>query len=552
MKNKFKLLCILLSLVVICSALIISVSANENYGIASYVNNKGETAEASFEDAMLRAKPGTTVTLLGDCSFSSAFYVNKRLELDLNGYTLKSTAENAFIFEEAYSLTVKGSGVIDIEGKLVHSQTPSLDFKFTVWGTEGTIDINHSGSLSPKIAETLGGILTFRNVDITSISAGGSNIDAFFYVGANAKGANILFDSMTFYCDKNPTIQNQYIFLLLGGTDTYAKIYNSTILNGGTLLYYGFNNAKNADTVLTDIENSHLEVISQNNSVRSVLIWCHLQDGGNIELYGTVNLKNSYIGGNVYRAVHSNNQEINSLNGKSYGYDRFKVILDNSIIANNGANDADATKKGVDQDTLITRGALVYLKNGSVLVSGNASLQNGGQIKAEEGTRFNTTVVANSEQITWVDANGSDIKKPQIALDIKGNLTYPVIASNDAIDSALAGASSAEFYTMSYASGFGSNSDYGYHVDTNSINGGLTEHSTITEAVPKRGAFTSVTYGNNTAFKYWISPNAEYSLGDIEKLTTDPLFILGDDNLYSGKGYGTLLLPSERMEEKLL
>ena len=85
MKKLTKILSLLLAVALVCTGLILAVSANNGESeTASYVVN-GETVTGTLAEALAAADENTTVTLMGDCTLEETFTVTKSLTVDLNG-----------------------------------------------------------------------------------------------------------------------------------------------------------------------------------------------------------------------------------------------------------------------------------------------------------------------------------------------------------------------------------------------------------------------------------------------------------------------------------
>ena len=108
MKKHTKLLVILLSVALVCTALVIAVSAAGENGMASYTDPSGSEVTETLAEALANVPAGGTVTLKGDCTLSSAFAVTKNMTIDLGGYKLTATAK---AFEIGAHSVVIGSAV---------------------------------------------------------------------------------------------------------------------------------------------------------------------------------------------------------------------------------------------------------------------------------------------------------------------------------------------------------------------------------------------------------------------------------------------------------
>ena len=524
MKKFGKIFSLILAVALVCTGLIMVASA--------------EDTTFDLPAALASAESGATVTLTGNATLTEAYNVEKDVTIDLNGYTLTSTGADTFVIEGAYNVKIIGDGTVNLAGRLVKSTTAGVAYTFTMEGTTD-ITVNHTATAAPHIVYAAGGTHTFTKVNMYS-SRGksvGKEFDAFFRGTLSADSATgngtaqnlkFYFNKSSFDCETSPGAQNYLTFIMTTGSGSYVEMNDSTVRNGGTLLHFGYTTETKMGTTLFQANNTQLAVVSDDNGYRSCLVWGHKSAGSSSDiLYGTVKLTDSYIGGNVYRAVHAGD----AASGK------FQVVLNNSVLANNGANDSNHNADNKDRDTKITRGADVWFRNNSSLVSNGGSLaMSGGKIYTEVGTRFNHPDVAKSGNLTWVDSVGDAVTGVKFVFDPITDLQRPYISTTDssAVNYLPEGARSMNFFTMEYFSGYNSQSPYGVHVDKSGTY--KYDWANYWQSGFNNGALLGETYGEGVSFKFWVQPTTDYpTLGGNRQFPSntstqkeDSWFILGN------------------------
>ena len=560
MKKFSKIFCLILAVALLCTGLILAVSAdNGTNDAASYVAG-GEAATADLATAITNADAGTTVKLEGDCTLAAQVKINKNITIDLNGYTLNLPTQNAFAVETASIVfTITGNGTINADGTFIYATATAT---VNVKGTDRGIKINHSGSVFGPgkvdnqnigliVYGTKAGTYNFENLDIVSevfvdcrsSSTGNENNQrgSMFRTDEGTAGTKWSFNRVSFYRDADYDTEYNFVdagaFLYIAGANAKATINDCVVKNSGPLVSIAYMQANtNPDYVFAEINDSHMEVILRDGS-RRVNALTPLFRGGERSVVGTMNLKNSYFGGQVYRVVYGTNAGL-------------KVNADNSIIANLGANDIDGTN---DTDTLLMRAGQLTLKNGSVIVSGNGSLvadvskdgviTHDASLKAEVGTRFSAAFLGTRSEIEWIDSAGNAVDKAnvKIVLDPIGNSQYPYVSTTDAAAASYnyLNAAKIDMFAMEYGKGSLTKKSDGTVTHKGNLYGWLaeidvqipntwTDFAGAFQGSAKNGAFTDVTYGGNTSFKFLISPIENLKMGDSRKLTADPYMIFGD------------------------
>ena len=538
MKKHSKLLVLVLSLMLIIGAFAIFASADD-----TEVAQVGETKYMTLAEALEAVENDGTVTLIADAKLSATYAVFKNITIDLNGKTLDVETDTAFTMDAANTLKITGDGDIALAGTLIKNATKEIAYTFTIEGTDKGIDVAHKGAGNGvRIADVKSGTINFKNVSIVSTSTGEAADKVFFYSQNDAVGVAFNFDVFSLYNTGNPGAQNALGFLYLGG-GSVANVKNSTVRSGGTPIHAEKNSSRDFNNVIVNVENSHLEIISKDNDLRSNLIWMGGSDANDANVKGTVYFKGSFLGGNCYRGVH----------GHKVSAQQANIVFDNSVMANNGANDSKGTG---DNDTQFTRGASITFKNNSIIVSADAiGIAESGVINVEVGTRFTSLNAAKNTGFKWMDANGASVDKATInfVYDPAGNTKYPVLATTDSTAGiSFVGNPKWDFAGMDHGSGRKSFSEHGFYVNNKSNDSIKADYSDFYQGQPKTGAVTKYSAQGSTAFKYWI-PNVvtvngstgssyanwstkevnygeEFKVGSTE---ADAYFVFGDNAKYT-------------------
>ena len=175
MKKFTKALVLLLTLALVCTGLILAVSADDAQSeTVSYVAN-GETANGTLADAVAAADEGTTVKLLGNCTVSAEIAVTKSVTVDLNGYTLTTSTANAFSVSGATTVfKVTGTGNITAAGTLVTAKDDGATINLVGAGVDG-IAVTHTGESDVNFVVLKTNTFELNNFEIVSKKGAQSN-----------------------------------------------------------------------------------------------------------------------------------------------------------------------------------------------------------------------------------------------------------------------------------------------------------------------------------------------------------------------------------------
>ena len=162
MKKLSKILCLVLAVALICTGLILAVSADDSieytFDLATAI-----TEAVADENGM------TTVKLTGNAQVTEPYAITKDVTIDLNGYTLDSTAHEAFTVNDSVNFSIVGDGNITLASMLIQSTTTEATPNVTVKGSFGGINITHTAAQSKSILQAVAGTYTFVNCDVAAV-----------------------------------------------------------------------------------------------------------------------------------------------------------------------------------------------------------------------------------------------------------------------------------------------------------------------------------------------------------------------------------------------
>ena len=381
MKKFSKIFCLILAVALVCTGLMLVVSADETtFDLAS---------------AVTEAEAGNTVKLTGNAQIDSAITVDKNLTIDLAGYTLASTAEVMFEVKGDVTFTITGTGTINVDGMVFRTESGKAPV-VTVAGTAGTtgIKVNHTGSKSMYITYTYTGTYLYKNIDVNTTYVGSSmataSYAAFLANDSNASAAAtfVTLESVEFHSlqvvPRNPGIA----ILSLSGVGSKLTIKDSALYTSGSGIDLSHakavdeNGTASINAELAYVENSVISCVCPNitgSGYRNFALILDKWSGTNTA--GTFTLKDSLLEGTC-RMIYANDA------------DNIKVQVNavNSTIQHLRVRDADNVQ-------LIDRYVNVNLDKDSriVAIKDIASFGKLPTIKASVGTRINTLMAANKE-----------------------------------------------------------------------------------------------------------------------------------------------------------
>ena len=520
MKKLSKILVLVLAVALICTGLVLAVSADDTtVDLASAI----DTAVAD-ENGM------TTVKLEGNATLATAYTVAKDLTIDLNGYTLASSAEVMFEVSGSVKFNIIGEGTINVDGMVFRTASGDAP-TVSILGTAGTngIDINHTGTASVRIAYVLGGTSTFKNLNVISTVSGGTQFDSFFMMekSASATGAKMYFDEMYFKCDTvNANNPGQSVFQLSG--KGYISIKNSQVYSTSTILVGGYSNAEKTTDTIVDVIDSTLYSNPKYSTARAYCMLFSTSDNWeqNADVKGIVNIKDSFVNG-PYRVFVTGHTQA------SEGGNDLLINAVDSVIQCGGLN----SSKDSGADFARGRKIKLTITGNSIYTSRSlAPTVNGSKLTAGNGVRTNSTSTPS------FPSDGTYT----VVYDPIGNKDYPyvVVKTHDSSGNAIEGALTSATYSVGdnnylYITGFedvrskASQNLGGWFMQdgkSSGIDGSIASNS---ELGCKKGSLGESYVNGDTYLKYWVNPLDPNNPTEIRNFGTestsdnDPFFVFG-------------------------
>ena len=267
MKKFGKILVIVIAVALICTALAVSVSAS--------------TAAFDLKSALNSADAGATVTLTADATLTEAYSITKSVTIDLNGYTLTSTADTAFNVNQDVEVKIVGQGNIELSGMLFKSTATDKNPRVTVEGTYAPIKINHTGEKSNNLLYAVHGEYSFINTDITAVCTNASGNDAIFKSSGSSSSATYNFVASEVKVTGAARYENCVIWI--AGNSRLNVTASSIATDGGAVL---IGNSVVTDNVVV-IKDSYVCASSDTYQVGAIGMYSNPR--------GTILLENSVI-----------------------------------------------------------------------------------------------------------------------------------------------------------------------------------------------------------------------------------------------------------------
>lgn len=388
MKKISKVLVLLLTLALICTGLVLAVSADEaKPETVSYVAD-GATVEGTLADAIAGADASTAVTLLGDCTVSEEIEVTKSVTINLNGYTLTTTCASAFNVSNGEAVfNITGTGNITSAGTLVKATADGAKIAIDGTGLDG-ITVNHTGTQSVNFITLKTNTLAITNATIHSLKGAQKG----FFI-ANSGNSDITVKKTEINLDFNNVNgwnANAYYFANIGGT-SHIAIEDSSIYTRNNLIYMHTANNGTNESVL--IKNSTIR-INDNDSAfqgqRLALVFA----GGSNTANGVVNAYDSLLecSGRMFASEVDNTK----ITVNAYGVTLKITWSECDQIKNANSGNINRRFEAVN---LYNSESGNYCK--IISIDGNIAQTNGGGVTAQEpGVRVNIPSVTTSTAYT--------------------------------------------------------------------------------------------------------------------------------------------------------
>ncbi len=344
MKKLSKILILVLAVALICTGLILAVSADESpYVSYTYEDERGDPQTGTYENlatAITNAPSGSTITLHGNMQHSQIMEIKKDLTIDLNGYELEIAArvDKLFYVRNTSRFTITGSGTIRTSGQIFQvdaGHNPTI----SVIGTGKGIDIIHDGATRRHVNMINGGVVNYQNVDIDATIYGGS----LFYVPNGMEATYNLTGVSIITRQEN---QAQAVFIL--SKNAHVNVKDCTINTRATV--FSAIETQDARTEnYINVENSYIRAVDTTNAIRAFIFG--QKDNVTLDMYSDVTIKDSYLE-STHRLFLPN-----CMGGASF-------IVDNTTLVRT---------PGYGND--ITRASTLTLKNGSKIIAGPADFE---------------------------------------------------------------------------------------------------------------------------------------------------------------------------------
>ena len=365
MKKLTKILVILLSVAILCTALIVAVGAESSGNTAKV----GETEYANLAEALDAAEAGSTVTLVSDASIAS-YEVTKDITIDLNGYKLVSdpTDENkpyAFgLNANGIEFAIIGEGEISVSGRLIDS---TEDVSVKIQSDYKPIEILHSGESSDEIIVAKSGTYVLNGVNVTAVSGG-----EYCFSMEDGGNAKYVFTAVKVVSNSHTDQKSGVIYIANKGS---AEVYYCNFRTNGCAFVFEDQEEFRGQFLTVEKSNIVCAVSGSNNFAVGVF-------GAYSKIFGDIYVKDSYLSSPYRPIMISETQSYSDFAGSYHG-----VILDNSELHHDGWYSITGSIAG---------GTNLTLKNGSKVTSGG-SLANfisaytaGYKVYLEEGARFDS------------------------------------------------------------------------------------------------------------------------------------------------------------------
>lgn len=503
MKKSTKILVLLLSLTLILAGLVIAASAEESVSGATYVDANGATQTASdLATAIANAKEGTTVTLTGDTTVAASIDVTKTITIDLNGYTLTTTCNNVFKTDTNHkNFTIKGNGKITATGILINNTKKNFTQNFTIEGDEKGIVITHDGTTSKSLLYASSGNWKLSNVNITSTNIGKSYLIQTASKGSMHSLVNYEFNSVKINAKNAETAGTDEIvtsgtysasILRMGGRATATLNYCNW---GGNVAAFAFEGQ--VDDLDIDGDGNKTEYMQTGDFLKINNSYINMSRGytsdnknDEIGIFGAY----GSIGGNI---IVTDSQLLSSFRPVLLNntYNNGAVILNNSILGQNGTNKSQ-----------LTRSANVVFNEGSALVYTHSNYLAGNEgysVKFSKGARMNANGYLSliTDGKTGVSSNTSaNIAQYADGTSIKNSTTYKIVYDPQ-------GSTDYPYVVVDY--------DY-VSVDTPAYEYSLTSKLADSDTVWNgAGSYGNITSVNNNAYWKFISSGSKNSNGSV-------------------------------------
>lgn len=584
MKKLSKISLLILSLLVICAGIVMSVSGAEaKSGLVSYVDEEGNTQEGTFETAWQNAASESVIKLLGDCTLEEKLVLTgKTLTVDIGKYVLTANDVSAFELKADSSLYVTGEGKILLDGMIATSTADGVTF--AIEGNAGTkgIDIVHTGYANNRIVYTEYGSWSFKNLDVYS-DAVGKQWHAFFEMrNVSTVDVDFVFDTVRMEYDALYASHPGQFIVNVAGTG-HLLVKNSAFITEHSGIKSGV--AVNPGEEVIRIENSLISCVTDMTSVK---------DTRTVRNYAILGMNDSFKGSpkqviNIYDSFLESNYRTICFENETGDITENVANMYDSTIRVIGLNGND-TSENISRAIMLNFYGDSVILNRKVAVAGSTGAKQPFAV-VEAGFRTNvrgiTTSTKDSDGIKviesetkTIDETTGEVVKVEYTYEFACNSAkyawvYDPIGNADApyllIERTFDGETETTFNTYPSASKFAGfetyqfndvtadadgnyklYDDYRIYKDGTKLsgwtsyepfgqtNGGGNPNSGTADVksenkmlnfhwAQRGGTYLIAGDDQNKYMKYWVEPDASNPTATTKNLTDSPFWVMGEN-----------------------
>lgn len=409
MKKLSKILILVLSLAILCGALVIAISANgTDYDL-----------EASIDEAVADGSGMKTVKLTGNATLADPYTVEENLTIDLGGYTFTSNLETAFIVKSDVTFQIVGNGNLNLSGMIVRADATAENPTIAIEGSGSGIDVYHSGSDSESIISMYSGTARFVNLDVLSEVSTTAQYKALFNTVYTTEGkVDITFENTAVKIEECGT--NLFFLVSAAGVGSHLTMKDSSFMTDGSGFFLGHMMAEDGstETEIVSFENSALYIQKEYETQTK---WGFFLEGykwAQTGVVGTVNIKDSFVevaGRPFYSSYEKSDNIVTSV-----------INLENTEAKSIGAN-------GSKHDELFARFVIINADKDSKISGFNKNTElcfnEYTKVSVQVGTRVSdlAAVKNTSKGVTYPDGSIGESGNYDWLYDPASDPLYPYV-----------------------------------------------------------------------------------------------------------------------------
>lgn len=286
MKKLSKIIILILSLAILCGALVIAVNADDTaYDLASAIDSAAADGNGS-----------KTVKLTGDAKLSEAYIVDKDLTIDLNGYTFSYNDENAFVVKGNATLSIIGEGTLKLAGMIAKADNAEATPTIKIEGSGKGINVNHSGNVSGKIVSVVAGTVSLKNLKVVSTvgSENTKNYTALFEtVYSTTAKVDMTLDNVEIHHDVKAV--STFFLVSVAGKNSHLTVKNSVMYTQNSGIFLGEAEAAEKAAEVALFENSKLQCVADYETTTIYGFFLEGYNWAHVGTVGQVNVKDSFV-----------------------------------------------------------------------------------------------------------------------------------------------------------------------------------------------------------------------------------------------------------------